>query len=210
MGKITGMEKINDLPEKVLLLYKAVGDLVGEGADVANLKVSDITERAGIGKGTAYDYFESKEEMIVYALLFFIENSMEDFINRIREKKSFSERLEFALDSMEKEGKERKIVLRFINMFFDSTQMGQQLRNIIEKRKSEACMPLNFGIDIVERGIKDGELRADLPTSYMTYTLITRVVAYIAYLVSPGEKECSNEEFRRCIYQGIMDEMQAR
>ena len=49
---------------KVLALYEAVLKLLDEGADINTLKVSDMTERAGIGKGTAYDYFKSKEEII--------------------------------------------------------------------------------------------------------------------------------------------------
>lgn len=210
MGKVTGLETKKDLPEKVLLLYQAVIDLVGEGAVLASIKVSEITDKAGIGKGTAYDYFDTKEEMIVYAMLFYMENRLVDFEEMIWKKASFIERLEYALDSMENEGTGKNCVLRFINMFFDSTQMGEQLRTVIERKKAQECMPLNFGTALVEKGIADRELRADLPVSYMTFTLVTRVVAYLAYLVTPGEKECSNEEFRKCIYQGIMEEMSVR
>ena len=51
-------------PEKVLAMYRAVVDLINEGNDIKVLKVSDITGCAGIGKGTAYEYFSSKEEII--------------------------------------------------------------------------------------------------------------------------------------------------
>ena len=46
---------------KVLALYRGVLELLDEGADVNTIKVSDITAKAGIGKGTAYDYFKSRE-----------------------------------------------------------------------------------------------------------------------------------------------------
>ena len=49
-----------EIPEKVLLIYQAVPQMLKEGADINTLKVSEITERAGIGKGTAYEYFSSK------------------------------------------------------------------------------------------------------------------------------------------------------
>ena len=39
--------------EKVLAMYRAVWQLLDEGRDLHKLKVSDITECAGIGKGTA-------------------------------------------------------------------------------------------------------------------------------------------------------------
>ena len=60
------MEK-RTLSEKELLLYQAVIELLDEGMEVHQIKVSDITNRAGVGKGTAYEYFSSKEEMIAIA-----------------------------------------------------------------------------------------------------------------------------------------------
>ena len=54
-------------------IYKAVLELFEEGADLNSLTVSEITAKAGIGKGTAYDYFSDKEEMIAKALFYNIE-----------------------------------------------------------------------------------------------------------------------------------------
>lgn len=59
-------------PEKVLAMYRAVVDLINEGSDIKALKVSDITGRAGIGKGTAYEYFSSKEEIISSSVLYYV------------------------------------------------------------------------------------------------------------------------------------------
>ena len=63
---------------KVLALYRGVLELLDEGADVNGIKVSDITARAGIGKGTAYDYFKSREEIIACALLYDVEQKIEE------------------------------------------------------------------------------------------------------------------------------------
>ena len=52
------------LPEKVRLLYEAVIAMITDGWDINRMKVSDITAQAGIGKGTAYEYFSSKEEIL--------------------------------------------------------------------------------------------------------------------------------------------------
>ena len=56
------------LSPKVEALYKAVMELLLEGKEIRKMKVSEITEQAGIGKGTAYEYFESREELLVRAL----------------------------------------------------------------------------------------------------------------------------------------------
>ena len=57
-------------PEKVRRMYEAVSDLVRERTNISTIKVQDITERAGIGKGTAYQYFSSREEIIIMALFY--------------------------------------------------------------------------------------------------------------------------------------------
>lgn len=69
MRKITGFEPKEQIPAKVLQLYQGVMELILQGVDVRTLKVSDITQKAGIGKGTAYDYFDTREEIIVSAIL---------------------------------------------------------------------------------------------------------------------------------------------
>nr|MCR5755504.1 TetR/AcrR family transcriptional regulator [Acetatifactor sp.] len=70
MGKMTGMENIDDIPQKVLLLYNAVGQMIAENVDVNGLRVVNITDRAGIGKGTAYEYFDSKEDILSCAMVY--------------------------------------------------------------------------------------------------------------------------------------------
>ena len=53
-----------ELRPKALAVYEAVLDLLDGGADLNSITVSEIAERAGIGKGTAYEYFSSKEDMV--------------------------------------------------------------------------------------------------------------------------------------------------
>ena len=56
--------KEKTLSPKVKALYEAVEELIFENIEVKGIKVSDITERAGIGKGTAYEYFRSEERRV--------------------------------------------------------------------------------------------------------------------------------------------------
>ena len=61
------IREMENLPEKEVRIYIAVADLIKEGKNINDLKVSEISNRAGIGKGTTYEYFQSKEEMIFKA-----------------------------------------------------------------------------------------------------------------------------------------------
>lgn len=75
---------IHDPPQKVLALYQAVIEFINEGCDINTLKVADITGWAGIGKGTAYEYFSSKEEIISSAILYYVKVCFENCRNFYR------------------------------------------------------------------------------------------------------------------------------
>ena len=45
-------------------IYQAALRLIAQGASPAAMKVQDIAQEAGIGKGTVYEYFASKEEIL--------------------------------------------------------------------------------------------------------------------------------------------------
>lgn len=52
------------LPEKKAAVFRAVLGLLRQGRPLGDLKVSEIAEAAGIGKGTVYEYFPSREELL--------------------------------------------------------------------------------------------------------------------------------------------------
>lgn len=206
MAKITGKEHRDELPEKVLKMYQAVIALIQEGADIANVKVSDITEKAGIGKGTAYDYFGSREEIIVYALLFY----MGELLSAIEEKAwkltDFRERLEFTMTTVDEQAEGGICTLRFINLLFETSQTGQLLRETLRGMKNDVkCQPFLLGKRVIEKGIADGEIRSDLPVSYMSYVLVTKFVAYMA-MAMREETKIADTEFKEYIIKGILEE----
>lgn len=84
MSKITGLEAPNQVPPKVTAMYRAVSTLLREDKDISEMSVSMITGLAGIGKGTAYEYFDSKEEIIVCALLYEIRTVTEQASHQIQ------------------------------------------------------------------------------------------------------------------------------
>lgn len=225
MGKITGKEIAAELPAKVIALYRAVIALIEEGADIAELKVSDITEKAGIGKGTAYDYFDTKEEIIAYALLFFMDNFIARLEEEIREKKSFWEKVDLVLDIMSTEVGKSACMLRFINLLYEPSQSGDMLRGALqESRALNRCRPLVMMKDVLERGIAEGEIRSDVPLSCLMYSLVTRVVSYMAFLLRRQEsgkcrlgaeriaedEQVTAEDFRVYISKSIMEEFKVR
>ena len=50
--------------EREIALYEAALRLIASGVNPAAMKVQQIADEAGIGKGTVYEYFASKEEIL--------------------------------------------------------------------------------------------------------------------------------------------------
>ncbi|HOC06310.1 MAG: TetR/AcrR family transcriptional regulator [Bacillota bacterium] len=73
------------------LIYEAALSLVYESNDFSSIKVADIADRAGIGKGTVYEYFQSKEQVIGEALLYMWEQALESFALFLEENEGFKE-----------------------------------------------------------------------------------------------------------------------
>lgn len=58
--------------EKEILVFDGIMTLSKEGKKIYNITVQDIANAAGVGKGTLYEYFPSKEDILVNALVYFL------------------------------------------------------------------------------------------------------------------------------------------
>lgn len=56
---------VNDAHEsRKTAVYEAALQLIGQGVSPAALKIQQLADAAGIGKGTVYEYFSSKDEIL--------------------------------------------------------------------------------------------------------------------------------------------------
>lgn len=85
------MEQIS---EKIKPIYEAVIQLLNDGITLPENKVSDISKKAGIGKGTVYEYFTSKDEVITQALIYYVSVKLEDLEAVLAEKSTFRDKCE--------------------------------------------------------------------------------------------------------------------
>ncbi|MBE5883028.1 MAG: TetR/AcrR family transcriptional regulator [Lachnospiraceae bacterium] len=207
MGRITGMEAAQNVPPKVQLIYKAVVQLIAEGQDLNAIKVSTITELAGIGKGTAYDYFETKDDIIACALLYQIKVIVDELSNALIQRETLSEQINFLMDEIEKEEGNQPYFLRFIHALTENTSYCQLVRDKMTTEEFHSYMPIKIFSEIVERGVARGEIRADLPSDYVISAVASRMIMYMISLCSADCFQVDALRFRPYIYQGIMDEL---
>lgn len=150
-------------PEKVLQIYRAVMDMVNEGSDINNMKVSDITARAGIGKGTAYEYFSSKEEIITQALSYDVNEKLKLVEGIAESGNSFEQKNFQILDFIEEHFAEVQTFCTLVRIGTGSYEISESLRKAYEQLQDDiSCNRAEQLIDrIMEQGIKEGVIREE-------------------------------------------------
>lgn len=90
--------KDSNYSEKELAIFNGVMDLIKSGANVYLVTVSEIAKASGVGKGTIYGYFSTKEEIISESILYNLENELKHSIDRIEKIKGFKDKYYEALN----------------------------------------------------------------------------------------------------------------
>lgn len=206
MGKITGTESMEELPEKVLQMYKAVYQLIIDEEDMSAVTVSRITQKAGIGKGTAYDYFDSREEIIVCAIVCLMRRLSEEVCADLRRLPDFAAQMEYLLDKIELEVGKQKCFWRFVHLLLDTSGISQQLKRKIEKERMEQYLPLNSLRTVLQEDMDKGQIRCGLPVDYVVYSVCAKIAAYMAYINNRSSSAEDPKLFRPYIFQGLIDE----
>ena len=79
--------------EKEILIFNGVMKLLNEGINIHTIKVADIAKSVGIGKGTVYEYFKSKEEILEKSLNYYMDLSLNEAIEKINDANGFREKI---------------------------------------------------------------------------------------------------------------------
>lgn len=206
MGKITGTESMEKLPEKVLQMYEAVYQLIIDGEDMSSVTVSRITQNAGIGKGTAYDYFDSREEIIVCAIVCLMQKLSKEICTDLRRLPDFAAQMEYLLNKIEVEFGKQKCFWRFVHLLLDTSGISQQLKQKIEKEQMEQYLPLNSLRMVLQEDMDKEQIRCELPVDYVVYSVCAKMAVYVAYI---NNRSCSREDprlLRPYIFRGLIDE----
>ena len=212
MGKITGREELEKVPPKVRQMYRAVVELIGEGEEIAELRVSTITGRAGIGKGTAYEYFDSKEEIVACAITYAIESSFRRLEAELLEKEDFCGQLEYLLDEIERKDDRKVCFLRFLHLLTDTSDFSDLIRQklcmeSISEGTSQRYTPTTVFCKVLERARERGELRGDLPMDYMIYSLFSHLMLYMMAVTAKQGGGTEGAAIRPYVRQAILKDL---
>mgnify|MGYP003377401234 CR=1 FL=1 len=160
--------------EKETALYEAVFRLLARGEKMYSVTVQQIAEEAGIGKGTVYEYFTSREEIISKAMAYRLRGEADALSERVDKAEGFEQKLDtllcFARDSVQAQASGMKVV--------------EQLRAMIAR--------------IVESGVREGLLRQPPSEAYALMALAGAVFGYANLQhILPGQDDAALREDAR-------------
>ena len=176
-----------ELKPKVQALYDAVLELLNENADVNTLTVSDITKRAGIGKGTAYEYFKCKEEIIAGAIIYDAEKQGMESWERLEAIPGFEDKIRYCFRWVVESVQEQRAFARFMIL---SVHPGSVRDDVMKKMQNmhDKCVenggvgPMSIMTGLCECGRREGYIREELPVEAAVYLLLGSLTSLVMYM----------------------------
>ena len=189
-------------------IYQAVLALFEEGADLNNLTVSEITKRAGIGKGTAYEYFSDKEEMIAKALFYNIEIFCRHLYEGIAEKESLYAKIDFLLLTMEEQIGNTNCIFRLM-LLSDNSMLSKRMGELMEEKKLSGEMPV---MDIIEKILEDEFQNSNMPSGermeYLVMSIFSKLWCFALWLEKGVQRKPEDRAaMRELVAEGVCREV---
>lgn len=194
------LNDLENLPEKVLRLYEAVIQFAKEGAVITNLTVSEISSKAGIGKGTTYEYFESKEELISRAIYYSLYMNTKAALCIMAGDKDFKGKFYAIMDYMWS----NKLNEDVTRSLFSAMKRGQSdqtdcMENSDKSREIITKTLENF----IEQGIKEKAFK-ETDMTFCKYAICSQILHSVLFVQNENMYMKDKEEIKDYIYNGLI------
>ncbi|MCM1134988.1 MAG: TetR/AcrR family transcriptional regulator [Clostridium sp.] len=179
------MEK--NLAPKAEALYQAVMELFAEGADLNNLTVAEIAKKAGIGKGTVYEYFDNKEEMIAEAIFYHTKNVCREMYDKLGEEKSLYGRMHLFLVTMDEEMNDIRCFVRVLQLMVGNSALSGKMREILSERRDNEVLIADLVKKIIEADVETDREKENTAV-YLEMMAFSRIICYALYQFEAKER----------------------
>lgn len=193
------------MTDKKTLIYNAVIDIIKDNGFNSNIKISDIAKKANIGKGTVYEYFDNKDEILTGAIIDQMQKSMEELLNDNEYSElNFNESLiNLIKKTLSNFTKNYSIHCLFVSQNIGSmlnTDMKMLIKTKIEEKKVEYHEVFR---KIIDKGISEGILKADIDNFNIMAANNIIVISAMQYFHN-NENDYNEKEFTDKIYNIIL------
>lgn len=167
------------------LLFQSVWKLHMEGADWGNIRMGAVAKASGIPKGTIYEYFRSKDQLLAETIAWSLKQEAEEIYQRMAEASGFLAMLDVIFEWV---GSPQGRAL-FLMRFMDGGKLPEGL-----KKELCCCKEGNQkGLDtaelvteaLIRAGLSDGCLETEGSLMAKKTVLYSSLVPVAAYSIFP-------------------------
>lgn len=126
---------------------------------IKNLTITEIAKTAGIGKGTVYDYFNNKEEIVFEIIRQFIEEHHRNLLSQSDQKTSTKQKVLYLFDFFLSEYKPYEKHLDVYREYLSVT-LSTKSSPMLEFNSECSGFIRTILENIIDEGIKKGEIKA--------------------------------------------------
>ena len=172
------MKEKCDYSAKEIAIFEGVVDLLRKGQSLHDLKVADIASAAGMGKGTAYEYFSSKEDIISAAITYHVCHEFEEFTEFINGQEDFlvmiKRCIEYVIDMLQ--NRFSSLLLMFLNLNYAEMER-------INSQSPDLLASVEVGIHrmsqaIYEMGRSEGLISQEISVDESRLLLVGMISAF--------------------------------
>ena len=125
---------------------------------IKNLSITDIVKKAGISRGSIYDYFETKEDIVFEIIMNDLRDFQKTLVKKFNKNTSTKEKVlyffDFVLSETEKSVQERNVYKEYLSVSFTSKNEKMAVFN-----KECSFLLKNIPSSMIQEGINKNELK---------------------------------------------------
>lgn len=169
----------NDIySEKEIMIFNGVTKLINEGVKLHAIKVSDIAQAAGIGKGTIYDYFKSKEEILKRSLRYSMDMGIMKVLNKINEANGFEDKCYTIFEITEICVKDYQSAVNPLFSNISPYEFNELINNDVEWINKRDILLRNTVESLVLLGVKEGIIKEQEDKDYAITVFVSVVMGF--------------------------------
>ena len=164
-------------------------------------RVEEIAREADVGKGTVYEYFDSKEDLFKKMIDYISSKQIKFLMSDFHGMKNVAEQIERIilehLNFMQEHKKTAKLVLS------DHFTLSEEMRKWLVAKRDEK---IDFIRDLIAKGIKTGEFRADIDPNTAAHLVFGATAAVGGSVVTSSvsrDIETVARELKNIIFEGL-------
>jgi len=166
----------------------------------SNTRIIDIADRAGIGKGTVYEYFESKQKLLLDLINTRVRQDYTSVCEAMEKAPTCRQKLTdyFRLE-IEATAKYKSNMADFGNEFMnDKTEISME---IVQAVHSIMEMQFEYLQNVIRCGIQTGEFNDVEPRA--AAACLMGSISFFLHMAAIGTP-CSEDSFLDCIFNGLL------